>query len=324
MKELMEIDKVRQILVGVYNELRTVGCSLQDLRYEEGGRFMIDDKTKFYLTDDTTNELCSVIGISKHAFTKSDDELKRMIVRKLLDDRESNLILRDDNGTLVCDHFLDTKSVYLSPLQVFDIAVDVLKECDPQVVLNTEHGLVSFDFVTNEETKVKKVGDVVRAGMTVDMRVVGMRQQISVGPFAYTLRCSNGVIGRRDDLSTVKVEKLSDFENVIRASVNKMYGLSKDDLLENLVKLAEKTVHDPSQLLHRSSKEYGVGRHKDRLLDMIPSLGENPNHYKIIDMITSYANEVSSLRTRRKIQGFAGYLTLNSECRCKLCKSKLL
>lgn len=298
-----------------------ISTSLREIRYEGRGLFTLD-KNRFALSDVTQREMCSLLGIKKRALTQASDSLMKEIVVELLPDKEMNVVLTRDEDVKVCKHFIRSDTSYLSSLQVFDAVVHGLKG-DLKAWFYATPGMEIADFITTHEKQAKK-GDIIRAGITFESRIRDFQQDLSMGPFCWTLQCTNGMIGQRDRISDVKVKKMEDFVNIITASVKRMYDLSKEHLVEHLIKAEDQKLEDPTQLVHRATKEFSIGtRMKNKLLDRVPGLGKDPTYYDLINMVTRSANEIANLRLRRKIQAFGGYMTINSEHRCPHCKTKL-
>lgn len=325
--KLMTVDETKDLIRPICNE-ELVESSWSDIKYKEGGKF-VSGKREFFLTEGSLHQMLKEVGVSKETFSSVSENLRKGLVEEMLVSKEPFGVLFDrDTGN--AKQFVNINIPYVNSLTVFDkvtnllVAKKLLTPTDGCVQVDVDMaGRVLFNFITHTSHTLKKVGDVIHAGVSIMNRVKDMTPELKIGMFAYTLQCQNGLMHKFEEYELIKAESVDQVYKIIEANVTKMYEESKDVLIPNLMKLNNVTVQDPTRVIHQLSKESSVsGAIKNRLLNRVASLGINPTMYRLVNLVTNEANAFE-MDSRIRMQLMGGRIVETVDCRCPNCRSIL-
>lgn len=321
-QELINPEDARSLLVSLYDTTH-VPVNFRNIRYSKPGTFSVDDK-EFTFSNAASKQLFSRMGVKQESFSKCDDDLRGRVVESILshDDFEASFVVsREDNRV---QRIVKGNAAYLSMLKVYDTVMDELKEWDPKVQLDVSPRMGAVvNFITKEETTVPDVGHIMRAGLTVRSKIEDFAPLLYMGPFTYTLQCTNGMVGETHMIKAVKDMTADKLLNLVKNSIVGWYGNSKENMIPRMIAMRDVKASDPSHIVHRLSKEMSFGaRAKNLVLDRIPELGQNPTMYDLVYMMTETANEFD-LDTKYRLQTAGGRLVNTVDHRCPQCSSVL-
>jgi len=265
--------------------------------------------------------LCQNVDVNLPFTRKCSDPLKETLFTEFLSrpGKSLKLVARENQVTGV----LPFRTPYVPSSKLVDVVATAIEAVD--VEYKNYNGTRIFDFVSkiNAEPK-KRVGDVTKAGITLleNRSNVLTSYEVNVGGFLYRLSCSNGAVTRTESLHRIGGKTVEEILNGVGNTTRKVFEVvSKEDLLQ-FVHLDDVKAEDPSNLVHRLSRDSRIPASLERrILDRIPELGLNPTMYDVINLVTSVANdEKLSIRNSRLLQVMGGQLTISAEHRCPTCK----
>lgn len=302
--------------------------ALTDLRYTDetplGEMFKFQDKD-YLATPELLEMLLSKIKVPGSFFSRCSPSLKKTILDQFLLSSKANVKMIYDEKSL--KGLVSIEMPYVSVAAVFSTAREVMSDAKVQFSEKIGRTYV-FNWITNiSATPPQKVGDVTRGGVTLEVGLRGntgherFGSNVQVGGFLYRLVCLNGMITQSDQVTIVKGNSEENVLNRLGELIRTTLAAVEGEELPRFVQLAEVSVRDPSQVVHRIAQDVGVSQHlQSRILDRLPTLGENPSYYDLVNLITSFANEWAPQRARR-LQRLGGEIAVSQEHRCPTCRT---
>lgn len=320
--ELLAVQQARDVLLS-HDNTKLVESSWKSITYEGKGVYAAGDE-KFFLDETAMHQMLREMGMNNASFIFTSDKLKEMLVDEVLtSDRKLGMLIDENNNAT---RFMNMECPYLKPLTIFDRIIAVIgnDKNKTRIQLETHDGQgVLMNFITHDTYEVKEVGDTVHAGICVKTQMSSMRPELSMGPFAYTLQCSNGLVGKIEDIRLIEALCTSDIFELIELSVANILAAARSNLIPQLIHLTRVAVKDPSRFIRQISKEFRLrSTVMIRMMDRIPALGEEPTLYAVVNFITSEANQYK-LPVRMKLQEIGGHIAETAGLRCPTCHNVL-
>ena len=310
---LATVDESRKKLqlLGFWSEDREVGkLQFEQIPVIKGSRLGVRrGDTTFPITD--RGGIMRCLGIhpdAMHEYEDDGDLIKRMIAVSQ-EKRATNVVrLSGDIGGV--NTVQEASGSWMSPLEVFDIAVEVTEPIGVQFA-DYRYGHFMTRFVSRQGVdRPRKVGDIVHAGITVKQN-----GSVEVGPYCHRVFCSNGMARPYEKLATVGSRELVAPEIRSACEAANVSGLT---LAGHLISLDNVQVVNREQVMVRLGHQFGLpDTFVSQVLQRLPSLGDDSTMFDVINIATELARDSKLQRERLMLD--LGELTTELSKHCERC-----
>jgi len=291
---------------------KVVKGSLKSIKSALNGEGVFKDAT---LSEEVIEDACSLSGVPFRFFNKCDVQLKSQIMDKFFKPETTVNFVISNNIV----KFLSV-SQYVPFRDIFSIFAERVKPIGIQYPSIDDPHILNF--ITNENKSATRVkNDVTHIGVTLKMSPsITHGSLIETGPFLLRLICTNGMLEQEDRLERWNSRDFNRGE--IESGIERSLVTSKR-ILDQFLETEKQELKDPTFVLHKICTEGRVREPIQRkLLNQVPTLGNKPTLYDVLNMVTSYANTLK-LGDFRRLQFASGSWVAAEATRCPACKAKL-
>jgi len=276
-------------------------------------------KKRFEVEPDALESIFRHVGVPTNFFLRCSKSTKQSISKQFLETNPKEVqVLYGENRI---KNIFSTKTPYVPTLEVFDAAQKSVGKSMIETYTQSK-GKFIINWITEYASHpVKAVNDISKAGITIEIGKPNVHFDfgICVGGFIFRLICTNGMITSRNEITQVKGSSKEEILTNIKGLVSESYEAVTKKELPRFVHMATVPIDDPANAVHQLARQNHIPRgHIKTLLDRVPSLGQKPTMYGVINLITSYAKEIPDYYQRRKVQSLGGEV-LRTQHKCPTC-----
>lgn len=320
-RQLVTVEEARKDLV-VDEKVETLTLESRDIQV--GSDHDVFTPLNVTFSKRATSKLCLQVQVPGKFYQKCNPETRQAILKQALQLPTKVKVTLSGN---VITNVMDADAVYHPPVKVFDTSVEAIQKYNYPLkgVMDfwSDESHSVFNFITDKaDHPVNRVGELTHAGVGVfynDSSYPGAAIGLDVASYLYTLVCTNGLVSPQRFNFAVQHTN-GDFSSKLQDTVGKALSFT-NTFLHQFIKLDEQQLTNPAEFLTRLVGDSGLGRRElPSLIELLAALPEKATAYDIVNLVTSYANELDP-RKRSRLQELGGHLTTAvHEHRCQSCR----
>lgn len=302
---------------------------LADVTIARGESLRVGDLS-MGLDEDGLDTLGVFLGIPRGYLNKVSPDLVDQNVRYFLNkDPEASGLFETDGSALLGVY--DATRDIIPRGRIVEVVQSVMAPDDALNAIDLTQGKIVVDVTTTTINTQPRAGDYTYGGLRFSSHIApgsAKARQPRVSCFMNRLLCANGMT-HEEELGEIRIrgntvdEILTEMEEVARHFLENQVPT----LVERFGGLAQRDVANPEQYVHRLARQYGVvAALETRMIELLPTLGDAPTAYDIVNMVSGFQHEEGVQRkTALRLQHLAGETAWGSEGehRCPTCQTPL-
>jgi hypothetical protein len=323
--EILSIDEVQKTIESYEQEFNEVNLAQFNIDYtfDSEGDIKIqltDGNTEFNLSKDPSIEVLNKLGISSRVISEYGENYE--LFSSMIEYSKSR---RADNNCTFISVLGDVVSVekggipYLSVQEAWEGIRGLPGLRGAQWVQNYEGSGFELRLISeNTFSPPRQVDDISESGLWT--RINGEAQ---VGSYVRRLVCSNGMMANKSVVEfNVKANSRDELlDKYVDSALTALDRANK--LAQDFVNLAEHRLENPANYLNSVMREQKIpNRYRTEIMDLLPTLPDDPTAYDVINLVTAYGRRQESLKTRSRFEWLGGKITelfSPDEIRCSHC-----
>lgn len=304
------------------NAPKYIHSSLSNFEFKPGSLKIKETDLDLMLGEQGTKKLSTFLGIPKAFLPKLNTDLQMDVVNYFLEkDSASEALLSYSADGLFKAAYPGNTAVIRDELIVS--AIEKTFDAEARIrAIDLDNG-IKVSIVTDELNTEPRVNDITHGGLRIES-TIGEAPKVST--YLERLVCSNGmVVPSVNSVLSLRGRTVDEIIEEMEYLANTVLATEVDAALNSWAHMTEIDVANPTQLIHRFCRDYGLGsRMEGKLLDRIDEL-EGNTYYDIINLITSMQHEEGVSQAMRNALQLTGGLIFSSGDghRCGACQSVL-
>ncbi|OVE80178.1 hypothetical protein BVY01_00700 [bacterium I07] len=248
----------------------------------------------FSFNEEAFEAFCKIVGLPPVDIIKklsTDENLRSQVIQFFLSqesDKRLSIDYSKERGEVYSVEEYYRKS--LNPLEILDYCILGLPKGKMVESINL-NGSFEIRFVTTVSCSPKRrVGDLTHAGVFVSTTY----KTIEIGEYAYRLECQNGLIGevRRTKRRVCGEKEARLVLASVKDAIKTVFEDVKNYFLPAFMDSDEVELKNPAQFVHQWARANRLAHNVETdLLDLVPTLPEDPTYYDTINLLTGYGSD---------------------------------
>ncbi len=319
---------------GIIKDISIKKSNLNDIKLNNYEGIKLGGDKVNRLSDIAKSDFCQYGKVPSKFFYKCNPELRDDIFSEFFDSDTPIKVVSNENQI---ERLLGEDQPFISPRDLFAEAQSKIKAKHAQIFVDEKRGHIIFNLITDiSKEPPKREGDISQCGIHVEISRPVVRaqpqakmlgQEIRISSYILRMVCTNGLLSSDDEDGYLASgsndrEVFSNYLNHVGRCIN----AAENRFLPEFVNGVETPIHDPAYTVHRILRDSSLSFRQSvehKILERVPSLGEETTMYDLVNMITSIANEFKQYDITKKLQQATGRWINITKDRCAHCQKIL-